>query len=83
MALTLAAATLLCFSAYALSDASIHSAYEAAYANDAPVRNFVYLFLRIAGVVWVAAEWFAAIVLIRAYTILKPLLVPRKAVKND
>jgi hypothetical protein len=40
---------------------------ERAHAADANTRNAVYLLLRVAGTVWIAAEWVAAAVLVAAY----------------
>lgn len=44
-----------------------HEALTNAYDEDAPVRNFTYLYLRLAGLVWIGAEWVAAFVLVRLY----------------
>lgn len=49
-----------------VSSTSIN-ALEAAILEDATSRNLLYLYLRLAGVVWVGVEWIAAVVLIRAY----------------
>ena len=38
-----------------------------AYNEDAPVRNIIHLYLRLAGLVWIVAEWVAAFVLVRMY----------------
>lgn len=43
------------------------SAYKEAAAAHEPVQNLLHLYLRIAGVFWVCAEWAAAIVLWRVY----------------
>lgn len=50
---------------------SISEAYETAYDEDAPVRNFVYLFLRISGAAWIGVEWVAAITLVLGYRALR------------
>lgn len=50
---------------------SISEAYQAAYEEDAPVRSFVYLFLRLAGAVWIGVEWVAAIALVLGYRALR------------
>jgi hypothetical protein len=47
--------------------ASISEAYERAYEEDGAVRNFVYLFLRVAGAVWIGVEWVAAVALVVGY----------------
>ncbi len=39
---------------------------QAAYQDDAVYRNAMYLYLRLAGVAWVAVEWVAAVILWRA-----------------
>jgi len=41
--------------------------------DDAPYRNAMYLYLRLAGVVWIAVEWTAAFLLWRAYRLLTSL----------
>lgn len=47
--------------------ASVHQgALRAAHADE-PTRRFVELYLRLAGAVWVAVEWIAAIYLISGY----------------
>lgn len=47
-------------------------AYNQAYHEEDPVRGFVRLYLRIAGVVWVTLEWIAAILLYKGYRMLRP-----------
>lgn len=44
---------------------------KAAYAADAPYRNAIYLWLRIAGILWITVEWVAGIVLWRAWVHLR------------
>jgi hypothetical protein len=44
---------------------------SAAYEENAPVRNFVHLFLRVAGAAWVGLEWIAAITLALGYRALR------------
>ena len=51
--------------------ASISEAYERAYEEDGAVRNFVYLFLRVAGAVWIGVEWVAAVALAVGYRALR------------
>lgn len=47
--------------------ASVHEgALRAAHADE-PTRRFVELYLRLAGAVWVAVEWIAAVYLILGY----------------
>jgi hypothetical protein len=42
---------------------SLRASYEA----DAPYRNALYLWLRLAGLAWIAVEWVAAFILWRAW----------------
>lgn len=51
-------------------DTELLAALRAAYQEDALYRNAMYLYLRLAGVVWIAVEWIAAIVLWRAWRML-------------
>ncbi len=51
--------------------APLDEAYFAAHDAEAPIRNFVYLVLRVAGVVWIVVEWIAAIYLIRGFNMLR------------
>ena len=51
--------------------ASISEAYERAYEEDGAVRYFVYLFLRVAGAVWIGVEWVAAVALVVGYRALR------------
>ncbi len=51
--------------------ASISETYERAYEEDGAVRNFVYLFLRVAGAVWIGVEWVAAVALVVGYRALR------------
>jgi len=46
---------------------------QQAILDDAPYRNAMYLYLRLAGIVWIAVEWTAAILLWRAYCLLTSL----------
>ena len=46
------------------------SAIDQAYTEDAVYRNAVYLWLRVAGVVWIVVEWVAAVILWRTYRLL-------------
>ncbi len=43
---------------------------QSALAENQPYRNAVYLFLRLAGAVWIAVEWIAAFLLWRAWRLL-------------
>lgn len=40
------------------------------YAADAVYRNALYLWLRVAGLAWIAVEWVAAVILWRAWRVL-------------
>lgn len=44
---------------------------DAALAANQPHRNTMYLFLRVAGVAWIAIEWVAAFALWRAWRTLR------------
>lgn len=46
-------------------------ALQTVHAADAPYRNAIYLWLRIAGIAWISVEWVAGIVLWRAYVHLR------------
>lgn len=46
-------------------------AIRQAEADGIPARNAVYLFLRLAGIVWIAVEWSAALILWRVYRLLR------------
>ncbi len=50
--------------------ASLLNGLLQAQAEDAPYRNAVYLYLRVAGVLWIAVEWMAALILWRGYRLL-------------
>ena len=51
----------------AIGMASVHEgALRAAHADE-PTRRFVELYLRLAGAIWVAVEWVAAVYLILGY----------------
>lgn len=67
-ALPLALALCLCAAAQAESPLDWHAAAQAA---AAPYHNAVYLLLRIAGAVWIAVEWVAAVVLVWCYWLLR------------
>lgn len=61
-------------SAYALDDVALtrlEQAYLHARGLDAPTRSFVGLFLRVAGIVWIALEWVAAAYLVRGFYLLR------------
>ena len=49
----------------------VRDAIQEAYREDALYENALYLYLRMAAVVWVAVEWIAAVVLWRAYRLLR------------
>ena len=53
------------------TDDAALEALQQAHAGDILYRNAVYLYLRLAGIVWVAVEWAAALLLWRAYRILR------------
>ena len=55
-------------------------AYNDAAAADGPVRNFVFLYLRVAGVAWIAVEWAAAVILVLAYRQMQKAFPPRREV---
>lgn len=76
--LALGAALCIAASVAAQTNDAYETAHEAltnAYDEDAPVRNFTYLYLRLAGLIWIATEWVAAIVLVRLYFFLPRYLV--------
>lgn len=50
---------------------TVEDAASQAHQAFAPYRNLSYLWLRIAGVVWISVEWIAAIYLIHGYRMLK------------
>lgn len=50
--------------------ASPADAYREAQAHFRPVQGLMQIYLRVAGIVWIVAEWTAAIVLIRAYKLI-------------
>ncbi len=52
---------------------------QTAYQDDAAYRNAMYLYLRLAGVVWIAVEWVAAIILWRACRMLTDAARHRKS----
>ena len=56
---------------FAHGQTSLETAYAVADAEAAPLRSFVHLFLRVAGVIWIAVEWVAAIFLILGYRLLR------------
>lgn len=67
-------ALLACGHAAGFDDAAlrqIESAYLAARQEDRPTWQFVELFLRVAGVVWIVVEWIAAAYLIRGFVLLR------------
>ncbi len=48
------------------------------YAADAPYRNALYLYLRLAGVVWIAVEWIAAFLLWRTYRMVAKAIAEKR-----
>ena len=50
---------------------TVETAYAVAEADVAPLRSFVHVYLRVAGVVWIAVEWIAAVFLILGYRLLR------------
>jgi len=57
--------------ARAASAEPLHDALRAAVAGDGAYWNALYLYLRLAGVVWIAVEWVAALVVWRAWRLLR------------
>jgi hypothetical protein len=55
----------------AMDDEAARRILEQAHAADQPCRNAVYLYLRLAGVVWVVVEWVAAVMVWRTYRLLR------------
>ena len=51
----------------AVGMASVHEGALHAAQADEPTRRFVELYLRLAGAVWVAVEWIAAVYLMLGY----------------
>ncbi len=49
----------------------IHALIQEVYRQDTVYQNALYLYLRIAGIVWITVEWIAAIVLWRAFHFLR------------
>lgn len=46
---------------------ALHAAHAKAVQYNQPIQNAVYLYLRIAGVIWLGVEWFAAVILFRLH----------------
>lgn len=63
-------AALFAWTSLAHADAPVAEALREAEAALQPYRNAVYLHLRIAGVVWIAVEWVAAVLLWRGQSLL-------------
>ena len=55
----------------------VERAYRLAVRNDSPIAYAVFLFHRLAALVWIAAEWTAAVVLILAHGELRKHFKPR------
>lgn len=53
-----------------LEPETVRETLHAADAANAPFRNALYLYLRIAGVVWIVVEWIAAVFLWKGYRLL-------------
>ncbi len=70
-ALAVVLACLLMLRAVGAEADALADALDAAVRADAPLRNALGLYLRIAGIVWVGVEWFAAIMLWRCYRLLR------------
>ena len=68
--LTLGVTLLLATSAVALDDETACRILEEAKAAGQPYRNAVYLYLRLAGIAWIGAEWVAAVLLWLTYRLL-------------
>lgn len=74
VAAALAFLLLACGHAVGLDDAALRQidlAYLTARQDDKATWQFVELFLRVAGVVWIAVEWIAAAYLIRGFVLLR------------
>lgn len=72
--MTILLAVLCAGHADAVSDVAVArmgAALDEARRIDEPTRHFVGLFLRVAGGVWIAVEWIAAIYLIRGFAMLR------------
>ncbi|HPO16471.1 MAG TPA: hypothetical protein PLI09_23745 [Candidatus Hydrogenedentes bacterium] len=55
----------------------INTMIQEVYRQDAVYENALYMYLRIAGIFWIAVEWIAAIVLWRAYRLLRNAAKPK------
>lgn len=55
------------FAQDATGNSNSAEAFWHAQARFRPVQGLMQIYLRVAGVVWIVAEWIAALVLIRAY----------------
>lgn len=53
---------------------ALDEAYFDVHGAEAPTRNFIHFYLRLAGVVWVIVEWIAAIYLIRGHALVRSAL---------
>lgn len=69
--------TALAWTCGAAEPANAMEAIQQAEADEALIRNAVYLFLRLAGIVWIAVEWSAALILWRIYRLLRKSLRER------
>jgi hypothetical protein len=70
-ALFCAAITMAPYVAHADYTETINRVFAEAHAAHTPLRNAQQAYLRLAGIVWIAVEWFAAFVLWRVYRLLK------------
>ena len=69
--LLIAIVCVLLSTSFAHGQTTVEAAYALAEADVAPLRSFVHLYLRVAGVVWITAEWIAAVFLILGYRLLR------------
>jgi hypothetical protein len=53
-----------------LDPEAVRGVISGAYASNAAYRNALYLYLRLAGVVWITVEWIAAFVLWRSFRLI-------------
>ena len=71
-------AVLACAGLAQADDAGVVEVLRQAIAEDAPYRNAVYLHLRLAGAVWIAVEWAAALLLWRGHRLLARAVASRE-----
>ncbi len=80
--LLLGAGLLASWQAAAVDMDTLRQAIREANKADQVYWNALYLYLRLAGAVWVAVEWWAAIVLIKGYRMLERATMRRKALRR-